>query len=297
MANTIIMTNFSYYSANIKDAKPLGIVSLKEFLRAIREPKPDMKIKFEAIQAADLSGDETEKARIKQSLYSFTPATICTGKRKYDNIKHFTGLLVLDFDKFDTHEDALYFKEIIQMDYNYIMAAWLSASGRGVRALVDIPICRSVEDYKAYFNGIRFGTDMGLVKNFDIAPQNPVLPLFMSFDPDIYYNEYAKTFTDKYEVQAPPPVDVPLIDYDKEHDIKGMIEKSLSKITDAGHHILRATAYAVGGHVGAGHISRIDAEALMDWAIDNHSYLCKKASTYKTTAHTMINQGQLKPLE
>jgi len=285
---------FNYYKANIKDAIPVGTVSLDEFIRVIRSPKIEIKEKFAAIKKAHEAGNDEEKARLKQSLYSFTPCVLCEGTRAYANITHFTGLMVLDFDKFKTCPKQ--FKQDLFDYFDFIHAAWLSASGYGVRAIVKIPVAGSVDEFKSYFNFIRYKHDIGKVAQFDIAPQNPVLPLFMSYDPELLHRPESKIMVSSYILEQPKPTQKPFVDYSKEPEILSKIDKSLSKITDCGHPILRAVSYMVGGYVGAGRISESEAISILNNRIEQHTYLSKKASIYKRTAYEMLKKGTFEPI-
>jgi hypothetical protein len=289
---------FNYYTNDIKDSKPKGIVNLKQFLDAVQNPKPEHIEIYQKIKECEITGDMGQKAVLKQNLYSFTPAVTCSQKRSYANIVSFSGLLVLDFDKFADHERAVYFKTLISdpLEYPYLIAVWLSASGRGVRCLVNIPVVSTVNEYKELFMGIAYYTELGKVKNFDQAPKNAVLPLFMSYDKDIYINEYSKIWNTKYIEPKPIYINPPVIDYSKKVDVKAIVEKNINQITNEGHPILRATAFTVGGYVGGGYITESEAISLMDWAIQSNEYLNKKASVYQTTARTMIRKGAMQPI-
>ena len=58
--------------------------------------------------------------------------------RSIAGIKEHSGLIILDFDKFKTSQEAIDFKNSI-CDDDYIFAAWISPSGIGIKALVKIP--------------------------------------------------------------------------------------------------------------------------------------------------------------
>ena len=105
------------------------------------------------IRIADEKGDMAIKAELKTSLYSFTPCVRVEGRRRYADIKNFTGLLALDFDKLEM-EYAKEFKTALFNEYSFIIAAWLSPSRHGVRALVKIPIVQSVGEFKEHFNAV-----------------------------------------------------------------------------------------------------------------------------------------------
>lgn len=285
-------TYFQYFPNNVKSSKPLGNVLLSRFIKSIKTPIPAMANVFEQIKTADECGDMKLKQQLKSKLYYFCPCVNLIGGRKYANIHSFTGLIVLDFDKLET-DYAIDFKKALFEEHQFIVAAWLSASKHGVRALVKIPIAQSVEEFKQYFMAIEF--ELGIYKGFDPAPKNCVLPLFMSYDKDIMYREDATTWTKKYI-----PIEQPTIKQwfvkESNSEVENIVRKSISKITNSGHYILRATAYALGGYVAAGLISESSAIDLINDCIFSHPYLTQKKDIYKQTALTMITKGREKPL-
>jgi len=285
---------FQYYKANIKDSTPIGFVTLDQFFQAIKDPKPEIKEVFNQIKLAELSGDMELKAKLKTSLYSFTPAVIVSDKRCYSSITQFTGLMPLDFDHL-TQSEAQELKEHLFNDYPFIIGSWLSASKCGVRALVNIPQCESVDEYKQYFDGIQHLSDLGKYKNFDIAPKNAVLPLFLSYDPDIYYGDCLIKWEQKYKPVIPPKK----VQYKYDSNpsrVYRVIESAIDKITNNGHPQLRAASFALGGYIGAGYIAFDDALDIIFNLIESNQYLSQKPKVYKKTAETMIKKGIQNPL-
>lgn len=283
---------FNWYDADIRKHTPLGTVSLHYLLNAIKSPKKDIKDTFEQIRIADENKDVKLKQELKTKLYSFTPCILINGSRKYENIKHFTGILMLDFDKMESVEYATEFKNFLFNEYPYIISAWLSASKRGVRAVVKIPIAKDVLEFKQYFGAIEI--EMKVYKGFDTAPKNCVLPLFISYDPEILIRDNYTTFSQKY-IEPERPQVIQYITTDKTKSIETIISKKIDTITDSGHTILRASAYLLGGYVGAGYIDYNYAISFINNQIDLHHYLKQKAHVYKKTALTMINKGINQP--
>jgi hypothetical protein len=278
---------FNYYEADIKRSTPLGTVTLDYLINAIRKPKVDIRNVFEQIRVAEEIGDMATKQALKSKLYSFTPCVYVIGPRKYANIQNWTGLLVLDFDHLES-DVAVEFKEYLFNEYKYIITAWLSASRHGVRALVKIPVCTSVDEFKHYFAGIE--RHLNCYNGFDTAPKNCILPMFISYDADILHRNDAQTWSTKHIEIVRPATKQYIID-DKTSVIEKIIAKRINTITDTGHIILRATSYLLGGYVGANYIDYNDAIALINNLIDSQSYLSKKPNIYKKTAKQMIDKG------
>jgi hypothetical protein len=282
---------FNYYDADIKSSIPLGNVTLEYFINAIRNPKIDIKHIFERIRIAEEVGDMATKQTLKSKLYSFTPCVYVQGARKYENIKHWTGLLVLDFDHLEV-DYAVEFKSYLFDEYKFIIAAWLSASRHGVRALVKIPQAQSVDEFKQYFAAIE--RHLNCYNGFDKAPKNCILPLFFSYDAEILHRDNAQTWDEKYIEPIPPPVKQYIIN-DKTSAVERIIAKKINIIVDSGHPQLRAAAYLLGGYVGGGYIDHSDAVSIIHNLIESNAYLSQKASIYKKTAVQMINKGVSQP--
>lgn len=285
------MRYFNYYHADIEKSKPLGIVSVMDFFKAIENPKPHIKSIYEEIYKCEMEGDMTRKAELKTKLYSFTPCVIIHGRRRYEDISKFTGLMMLDFDHID---NASEFKAYLFNTYNFIIGTWLSASKRGVRALVNIPVVDSVEEFKQYFEGLKH-FEMGRYIGFDSAPKNCVLPLFLSYDPDIYIGDTEHVWNTKYT----PLPQTPIIQYKytgNPNKIEKITKSAIDKITENGHPQLRAASFVLGGYVGAGYIGQDEAIQLIDHLIETNPYLSIKPPVYKKTAREMIEQGKNQPL-
>jgi hypothetical protein len=289
---------FQYYEADIKATKPLGFVSLEYWINSMRNPKPKFKQIFDKIHLASLNQNKAEKDILKRSLYFFTPSAIVKSKRCYADIDTFTGLLTVDFDGLDP-EYANEFKTALFNEYKFIICAWLSASHKGVRALIKIPIAKNVDDFKLYFNAIE--QELGIYNGFDIAPKNCVLPMFMSYDTDILHRNDFTTYTKKYKPIEPTPITQYFVIHDPT-TIEKIIQYGVNKIQSNGHPQLRAISFALGGYVASGYIDQYTATQLINNCIDSNDYLSrqtnglKMSDVYKKTAKEMIIKGQTKPL-
>jgi len=298
------MAKFQYYSANIKSANPIGVVTLSQFLNAIKNPKPEIAEIYKRIRQAEVDQDLKTKAELKQKLYSFTPAINVKGRRRYLDIINFTGLMPLDFDHIEYADE---FRDYLFNEHKFIIASWLSSSGRGVRALVKIPNLSNlvgkgaIKKYKAYFNGLAKNATFEGFDGFDYAPKNCVLPLFLSYDKGLKARafEEAAEWSGEWEEPEIIAAEMPersTVNYSlNERRISGIVRSGLNKISDNGHLILRGVAYMVGGYVGGGEVSFIFAENLLHSEINGHYYLQQKASTYKKTATDMLHRGSKVP--
>jgi len=104
-----------------------------------------------------------------------------------------SGLIILDFDKFENKEDAYIFKDSISSN-EFIFSCWISPSGKGVKALVKIPVDNYHKEYfdalKVYYNS----------PNWDNSGSDVSRVCFESYDPEIYINLESKLW---YELEQP----------------------------------------------------------------------------------------------
>jgi hypothetical protein len=290
---------FNYYPADVKQTRPIGTIDLETFISKIKNPKSGIKHKLDRIRNTT---DTTEKDQLKKQLYYFTPAVGPMLLRNYESIQNFTGLAVLDFDKVPAEVNDI--KKFLFLSYNCVVASWFSSSYKGVRALVKIPVVSSVDEYKQLFHGIRQEVSFRF-PGFDKAPQNPVLPLFMSYDPEILYRPYARAETwTKVEVPPQPiykPVPLPNFykdsDRDKSHVIN-IVKRKIADIGPPGHTQLRSISYAAGGYVASGIISESELLDVIEYCITQNNYLGQrhKVAGYIRTAREMVSNGKLEPL-
>jgi hypothetical protein len=288
--NTII---FQYYGNEINSSRPQGTVTLYQFIRSTRNPKPETLDLFRRIAEATIAGDMELKARLKEKLYSFTPCVVVSEFRRKNCIKAFTGILVLDFDKIDFAEE---FRDYLFDIYDCIIAAWVSPSKRGTKALVNIPVVENLDEFKSYYFGI--AAEMDQYKGFDSSGQNAVLPLFQSFDPELRVRDDPAYWTQKGIMRgAKPSTPAPVTNYTRDAERVGkMIRTGINKIVDNGHPQLRSICLSVGGYVANNYIDYSEAIQLIDYLIEQNGYLSKGVPGYKKTALWALNQGTHNPL-
>ena len=186
----------TYYPGDITQSRAIGHIDLYQFCYAHQNPKESVE---KAIDLIGTTKDKGLRGELKKGLYYFTPSVIIPkGKRrKYDSIQSFTGLMQLDFDG---EENALELKSYLSTDFPYIYCAYLSPSRKGVKALMKIPVCKDVNEYKEYFLGVeQHFINLG-VESFDHAPYNPILPLYISYDKEMYVNAHPSEWDIKGEV-------------------------------------------------------------------------------------------------
>ena len=278
------------------------LVTLRKILTFFAEPGRRIAEIFYLIEKAELVADWKEKGRLKTTYLIFlTPCVIIKGTRRYSCIAMFTGILVIEWDHIDNAAD---FKQFIFETYTCVICCFLSPSRRGIKALVKIPIVHTVDEFKEYYFGI--AAEMDQYPGFDRTGQNPVLPLFQSYDPDLLERNDPLTWTTK-RIPAPPrppaePMNIPTNYSDKQRQsaariiYQGFVTR-FKGINDVGHPIVRSIAYTAGGYIAGGYLDELEVIAFLDSWIDTISYLNPKAETYKKTVRDMVNRGKAAPLK
>lgn len=286
------MIYFQYYPAYVNSTRPTGIISLEDFVKSIKSPSDHIKGIFSQIAAAETAGDMTLKSELKQNnLFYFTPCVLVDGYRRYTKIYEFNGIAVLDFDHIDNAPD---FKDHVFNSFPFIMCAFLSPSKKGVKFLVKIPVVSSTDEFKEYFYGL--GQLFEMYRGWDGTPQNCVLPLFLSYDPDILYRENAETWNKKGKtLNSFKEALGPAIKIETTNDEKKIIlencQKAFDKIMDNGHPQVIAAGVSLGGYVASGYLDQIEAEKFIFSLVQSNNYLSKGVEGYCKTAKTAIETG------
>lgn len=164
-----------------------------EFINALRRIKRGAS--KELIERIRRTECKTKRNRFKQQL----PAVCFSGiLRNRTELISGTGIACLDFD--NVSNPSILINELKTSEF--ILAAWRSPSGYGVKALVRIPVVNDKHHYKEYYNGI--------LKHFNPLDPDPATSdisrlCFESYDSDLYFNKEAGVFTEKIETTVSRP--------------------------------------------------------------------------------------------
>jgi len=273
---------------------------LYDFLYAIKNPRKETVELFEKIAEASRIGDKKLKAELKSGLTYFIPCVMTDGEgRSYENIETWTGILIVDVDNLEL-QHAVELKQYLFDTYPFIIASFLSSSRRGVKCLVRIPICESVEEFKSYFYGLmdEFQHYLGI----DTSSKNCALPFYLSYDYDLLYRLDATEWNrkgiqvDEFSVFEG---EIEVVENVTEQDIaeiKKILTNMMGKIVDTGHLILRNTSLLCGGFCAGYGLNIDDMRDFMFELIEDTPYLHKSLRTYKTTCMQMLNLGCKSPV-
>lgn len=297
-----LQIKFPYYRANIESKLPIGEITLYDYLYSIKNPKPHIESIFLEIEKASLAGDKKLKTELKSKLFYFTPCINTDGLgRSYENITAWTGLMLVDIDNLEV-EFAKELKQHLFETYPFIIASFLSASKKGVKALVRIPVCNSVDEFKSYYYGLM--DDFQNYLGIDTSSKNCSLPNYLTYDKDLLYRIDTTIWNKKGiqldEFKAFEGEIEPLKNISEEDvlGIKRMIRNMMLKIDleQTGHVICRSSALLLGGYVGTGYLEFEEAQDYMFDLVDEVEYCQKSPKTYKQTIVQMLKKGASAPL-
>lgn len=165
------------------DTTSKNIKSLSESLGDIRTCKYQEKV--------DQYRKETNPVK-RQNYKKALPGVTFAGtfsERKDDNLIHASGLACLDFDHLSTKgiKPEEWREQICTNDF--ILAAWKSPGGDGVKALARVPISNSKDEYLQYYEALILE-----VNNPATDPQNKNISrlCFISYDSEIHIKDFEK---------------------------------------------------------------------------------------------------------
>ena len=300
MTNFIDKISFQYFGAKIWEARPLGELTLRQFLDVHKNPKQSTVECIDLIKEASKNGDLKRKDSLKQNnLYSFVPSVKLDGSgRGLVNIIDYNPIMMVEFDKIS---HALELKERLFKNLKSVIASWISPSGSGVKLLIRIPKPKSVEEYKQYYCGLAYY--LSQYDGFDGVNFNIVLPLFLSYDRDILIREDAEEWTQrggkinafqvyKGEFEVPENIN---------DEIKDKIVEKISflvnQIDDNAHPRIRSISTVFGGLCSQYGFDIEEADGLLCYLIENNIYMQKNIRGYCKTAKEFLRKGYLSPLE
>lgn len=174
---------------NVQTKKPAGIIRVLRWLEGSKLYNPLLeKIRRET--------DPTKRKKMKLELPAISPSGIFSARGE-KNLMQPSGFIALDFDNIDPVK-----AKSVLANLDFVFYAGLSASGRGVWAL--IPICEP-EYHREHFEALRSDfLKYGL--SLDVQCSNVSHLRLYSFDPEPVFNPDCKIYTRKIMPAAKEPV-------------------------------------------------------------------------------------------
>ena len=176
----------SFYESPVNTTKHKNnIVDLQQFLSLIKDGT--YKKEIEQIQQAN----DSIKLSLKKRLHYATLSGIFnSGARKESTLVNHSGLICLDIDgKENKHLAIEAIREYLINDI-YVLSCFLSPSGTGFKAIIQIDGIRHLESFLALEN--YFHTRYSIV--IDKACKDVCRPCFVSYDKHLHEKEQAEIF-------------------------------------------------------------------------------------------------------
>lgn len=168
----------------IRDGKNPSLEQIKNVRKLVKEGAPDDEIKAEKLKLPDYTFSGT-----------FTVRKYEDGNQ--DNLTNYTGIVLLDFDDFDTPEQVLETKVKICKD-DFTAACFLSVSTLGLKVLVQTDNLDH-RQHKLYVEEvINYYSKYGAI---DRSGSNIAQGTYDTYDPDLYFNPAYNIWTEKAERQ------------------------------------------------------------------------------------------------
>ena len=180
------------------------IITLEKSLERIREGKSKDIIEF-----ARAGKDKEEYNKRKSKLPCIVFAGEFKDRSKKGLINH-SGLMVIDFDGYEN--DDIMFESFNEIKKNkHLITLFISPSNKGLKGVIKIPSCNAI-DHEKYFKAFNNEFEYPY---FDKSNCNVDRVCYESYDPNIYINYEAETYSPKlidegYEVRNKVPL-VPLL--------------------------------------------------------------------------------------
>lgn len=137
-----------------------------------------------------ITGEVEKASTLKKNLIAFTPSATFRGGRKIEFIENYNQIIVLDFDNISNENYELVFDKIKDCKYTY--CCFRSPSGNGIKVL-----CRvnsKVNNHKIAFNQLSEYYENLTEITIDPSGKDITRLCYVSYDPDIFYNEFSRSF-------------------------------------------------------------------------------------------------------
>lgn len=140
------------------------------------------------------SKDLIEKIREgNKELKKKLPSILFAGEfseRKGSGLITHSGLMIVDFDKFPTHEDMSDYLELLKANKHFV-SLFISPSGMGIKGIVRVPNTLDKQTHPKYFKAFQEEYEY---EYFDMANSDVNRVCFESYDPNTFINYDAEIY-------------------------------------------------------------------------------------------------------
>jgi len=168
--------------------KPAGLTSLSEIFNLIKTGNSNSPEFFYDLRKLDQPSEKYSFHKANK-LKAWLPSALFRNTFKQTDITSLTSLLYIDFDfkTCDKPELLTAGKKQELANNKNVLAAWISAGGKGVGCLVQVQGL-DLNNYSSTY--LYYGSQ--LFEGFDSACVNPGRKVCFSYDPEIYINDQAE---------------------------------------------------------------------------------------------------------
>ena len=208
------------YFTSIACKKPIP-KSVEELVKEIQNPSKDVATLIASIRKASSSGDKKEATRLKKGLPAVTVSGIFEGGHLIANLKELNGLIQVDLDNVFDLTDL---RNQLRKD-PIILCEFLSPSGNGSKSIV-----RYTGNFEAAFHELTHYFEQRYSVTMDQVCKDVSRLMFLSHDPDCYYNPNAAFFKASNEAPKPEPKKAP--EMPKSNSIPEGVTADVEKVVD-----------------------------------------------------------------
>ena len=208
------------YFTGIACKKPIP-KSVEELVKEIKNPSNDVATLIASIRMASSKGDKKEATRLKKGLPAVTVSGIFEGGHLIANLKELNGLIQVDFDNVFDLTDL---RNQLRKD-SIILCEFLSPSGNGSKSIV-----RYTGNFEAAFHELTQYFQQRYGVTLDQVCKDVSRLMFLSHDPDCYYNPDAAFFKASNEAPKPEPKKAP--EMPKTQSVPEGITADVEKVVD-----------------------------------------------------------------
>ena len=253
---------------NIKEIKDGKYITIDTALNRIKEG--NSKAKVYLIQGTK---DKKERSKIKATLPSVCFSGTFKTRKDSDLIEH-SGFVVLDFDGVRNLDKKK--KEICEDEYTY--ACWVSPSGNGLKALIQIP--KDKDKHENYYLAL-----IDKYPELDTTSKNLSRVCYESYDGDIYINKDSKIWDkerEDYQKKEIVEIKATKTNYHKVENVLNIVRNSIEG--EKHKELLKASRLA-GGFIAGGFVSESEIVRLLE------SEIVSKGIDDEQAAFKVIQKG------
>lgn len=203
-------------------------------------------------------------------------------KREDGSITKHSGFFVLDFDDINVENK----KSQLSND-KYIYSAWVSPSGKGIKALVKCPA--EIENHEHYYEAF-----IDRYPELDTTSRNIARLCFESYDPDIYINYHSEVWNKKKSKQERVKQKEAVKRHRNNRVMSVAVDMVRSSIDGEKHNTLIKAANLLGGYISVGQVDETEAVQILEQEIQQKNV--KDFDLARKTIKDGIEHGKTRPI-